>query len=496
MSIADYTREKTFEQLGYESLVLTSSAEGFNSRLGIALYVDSGHIDAADVDDGEHGLTPHYPLATLAFAYSLIPTTVPDSLYERGIRGYQVLIVLASRHEEDLSTGLGINTNPVLYELAISGSIAERPVREGGLHDDGRKPKLYTTTGAAAILDVSLPSVYIRNIVFESRCPNAGSGHEAIRLGTGGNTIYYPIEVTRCLFITKENTDGWNIGMHISATGAMILGLDISGNSWRAFTDNASCGPAIRMSQTGSVEINSVRVAYNDIVGKWASDGVATALIDDDNDTYIRKVEFRQNSVRSYHSGIKFISFNAATTGILIGNGGFLTGVSPEDAITAAGCHHIENRFTSDLLVASAPTLAPTEAGSLFVVEKSLTHSAIVSGGVDLTGNAAGGDILIEEVIVANGSTAMSSAGGAAVLELYTNNVAGAGSFLAEAEANLAANSALDLESATLRGRQCLLESGKKVTAKATTEDFTSGGTVTVYLICRRVSAGASLAAA
>jgi hypothetical protein len=41
-----------------------------------------------------------------------------------------------------------------------------------------------------------------------------------------------------------------------------------------------------------------------------------------------------------------------------------------------------------------------------------------------------------------------------------------------------------------------ILELGKKISIKATVTDFTSGGTADIYLVFRRLAAGATIAAA
>ena len=138
---------------------------------------------------------------------------------------------------------------------------------------------------------------------------------------------------------------------------------------------------------------------------------------------------------------------------------------------------------------------ANTGPGSSFVVSKTVVQSAIIAAGADLTAVSTTGAVLIEDVIIQNAGTACVSGANMAVLEIYSNNVAGAGSFITDAEAKLGANVVVSDATHTTKNK-LVLETGKKVTVKATTEDFTSGGNITFHLICRRLAAGAGLTAA
>lgn len=129
-----------------------------------------------------------------------------------------------------------------------------------------------------------------------------------------------------------------------------------------------------------------------------------------------------------------------------------------------------------------------------FVVTKSLTQSAIVAAGVDLTGLASG-PVLIEDIVIQNGSTAATSATNTAVLEIVSNNTSGNASFVTDAEAKLAANVVLSGVNHTSNNK-LVLESGKKLSVKATGEDFTSAGTIVFHIVCRPLQLSTKLPAA
>ncbi|MFH1031131.1 MAG: hypothetical protein V1767_00970 [Chloroflexota bacterium] len=131
--------------------------------------------------------------------------------------------------------------------------------------------------------------------------------------------------------------------------------------------------------------------------------------------------------------------------------------------------------------------------GTVFAVRKTINQNTIVAAGIALTGVATG-NLLIEDII-AQVATAVDSVGHAAVIELYSDNVLGNASFMTMAQAKLPANGGCDFKNATT-ARKLLLETGKKLSVKATTEDVTSNANITFTIICRKLDNGANLAAA
>jgi hypothetical protein len=145
----------------------------------------------------------------------------------------------------------------------------------------------------------------------------------------------------------------------------------------------------------------------------------------------------------------------------------------------------------ADIDAAVSTRLAADGIGTVFSIVKSVVHSDIVLAGIDLTGVSTG----LLELVTAyaqNGAVAMTSATNTAKLELANNNVRGSDLYLTDvAEANLGANTTNPLGNSI-----CVLESGKKISALALSENFTSAGTVDIYLVFRRLAAGATIAAA
>ena len=165
------------------------------------------------------------------------------------------------------------------------------------------------------------------------------------------------------------------------------------------------------------------------------------------------------------------------------------------DILSKAGGANTFNKTTDSLeAIADTITALSTDVGTVFSIVKSVLQSTIVAAGIDLTLASTGGALELIGAYIQNGGTAFSSAGGA-IAEMYTNNVRGSGSFFTMAEALGIANCVVGAGNATLWAG-VILELGKKISIKATVTDFTSGGTADIYLVFRRLAAGATIAAA
>jgi hypothetical protein len=190
------------------------------------------------------------------------------------------------------------------------------------------------------------------------------------------------------------------------------------------------------------------------------------------------------------------IAFHNSSTGFVEGNRvmGAKAGVV---GITGTGLTYGENQYANAVNTAMSSVGAPEGVGTIFMVSKSLTQSAVVSGGVDLTGTSTG-TLLLLNVIVQNGSTEWDSAANGATLEVHSDNTLGAGPIISLVETGVgcAANANADMYTAdgTDFGSQTVLLTGKKLLAKASGEDFTSGGTAVFYMIFQRLTDGATIA--
>lgn len=150
--------------------------------------------------------------------------------------------------------------------------------------------------------------------------------------------------------------------------------------------------------------------------------------------------------------------------------------------------------FDGAAAVTATAGMLRTAAGTSFVVKKTLTSSAVVQAGVDITAVSTVGDILIEDIVFQTNATGL-AAGTNFTVE--SNNTSGVAVFFSETVANLGANKTESLGTGSVTaGDAFVLETGKKLIAKCTVADCTGAGTVDVYIICRRLADNATLTAA
>ena len=147
----------------------------------------------------------------------------------------------------------------------------------------------------------------------------------------------------------------------------------------------------------------------------------------------------------------------------------------------------------TDLVTRLGTLLTATGISTTFVVKKTLTSSAVVQTGVDVTAASTGGALELLNVILQTNGTGLAVGTN---FTLESNNANGAAVFMAETVANLGASKTVDLSTASVTKQKFILESGKKIIAKSTVADCTGAGTIDVYFVFRRNAAGASIAAA
>ena len=147
----------------------------------------------------------------------------------------------------------------------------------------------------------------------------------------------------------------------------------------------------------------------------------------------------------------------------------------------------------TDLVTRLGTLLTATGIGTTFVVKKTLTSSAILQTGVDVTGASSGGALELLNAVLQTGGVGLA---GGMNFQLVNNNANGATLFMAETVTNLGSAATIDLTTASVTKQKFMLESGKKITAKATIADCTGVGTIDIYLTFRRNAAAATVAAA
>lgn len=152
--------------------------------------------------------------------------------------------------------------------------------------------------------------------------------------------------------------------------------------------------------------------------------------------------------------------------------------------------------FDGAASVTSTAGMLRTAAGTYFTVTKALTSSAILTTGVSVTGNAAGGDIYVQQAIFQTDATGL--AAGTNFQLQAASNTEGRNVVWSETVANLGASVTEDFTSGSVQSAAggFVLKSGKSIAAACTAANCTGTGVLNIYLVCMRMADGASLAAA
>jgi len=413
---------------------------------GRRIWVD----DATGTDAGGYGASPDAPVATLDYAVGLCTDNKGDVIY------------LMPGHSESQVADAVIATVDIEGVHIIGlGVGADRPT--------------FSLEHANATISVTDPSVTITNIRVASGVADCAAG---ITLAAGGDGAV----IQDCEF-----EDGGTAGTELKVAIAVATTVDdlvVKNCSFRTVE-----GGTITSAITFAGTHDNSRIEHCYFNGDFgtaaivASAGAGTRML------------IANNWIKT-KDGEPGIELKSDTTGVIAENYIESTGITdPDAAIVGADCSWFENYVVTADGAAAQPVGAYTEAaiGSVFSVKKTVTKAAIVAGGAALTGTSSG-TLLIEDCILQNDTTEIDSAGHAEVIEFYSNNTKGSTSFMTIA-ASVAASEMRDLAKSTT-GIKVVLESGKIVSVKATTEDVTSAGTADVYLIFRRLSEGATVAAA
>ncbi len=142
--------------------------------------------------------------------------------------------------------------------------------------------------------------------------------------------------------------------------------------------------------------------------------------------------------------------------------------------------------------IASEEARIKTAAGTTLMIQKTVSASAFITAGANLTTTAIG-PLYVENILVACDSGTITTATN---LEVLTNNVYGPAILYSEAIANLTANQASDLFTASVAKQRTVIENGKLLTFAST--GATAGGTghITITVVFRRMADGASITTA
>lgn len=465
-----------------------------SQRVGNVFFVDSGD----GTDGAGYGTHPDTPFATLDYAIGQCTANQGD-----------VIFVLPG-HAETITAAGGI-------DLDVAG------ITVIGLGEGEDRPIITFGTAAAADVDVDAANIKVKNILFKNDIDSQTAMIDVnaadftmedceLREGSAKQALIY-IDLAEDRATVRRTkvvsyTAGANSGIKIAAAKDEIKIEDcvIDGDFADAGIHNPTGTVAtnlrllrnvVRNRQTGDHAIELVSACTGEAVGNYLYGDTAAAIFDPGS-LFTAGNKFGQAidqesldyiplwpAAAAPANGVSLAAaLRDAWDALRNGTGGAEPGTN-KSIIDAIG-------FDGAAVVAASAGMLRTMAGTTFVVKKTLTSSAIVTGGVDVTGVSSVGDIAIEDWYLQTDATGL-AAGTSFTLE--TDNAKGATVFCSHAVGSLGAQTLVDKKGATT-GKGTVLESTKKVIAKCTVASCTGAGTIDVYLICRRLADNATLAAA
>ena len=315
------------------------------------LFVDSGHTDATDADDTEHGHSFEKPLATLDYAVGLMVAS------EGGV------ILLAPGHAETLSTSQ--------IDLDVAG------VTVIGIGEGQLTPTI-TYSNAADSIDIGANGVSIFNV----------------RLNPSVTDILIAVDVESG--VTDFRMEDCELLEGDGANDEFIVMVDLkSGNDDAVIRKNVFRTKAAAAGCTDGIILTAasarVKIEDNLAVGNWSTafiaDGAACTNI------------FVANNTIKVKDGEPGIELNTATTGILADNKIESTGGTPDTLIVADSCSWFNNTAVvadggADVIIGGGEMDAALIAYNLDHLLK--TACADTSDPVDMTAE------LVDDTVLAN----------------------------------------------------------------------------------------------
>jgi len=305
-----------------------------------------------------------------------------------------------------------------------------------GLGNGADRPR-FDYNGKTTYASVGANSVLLKNLTFR---PSAATVAKGIDVESSTTNV----TIEECEFMVGEEGDGTDEFVKTINVNTGADDLTLKNNVFRTHPSADGCTEAVHLGAGGSVD--RALIQDNVFEGNYSTAAIA------DGSTACTELVIKDNSYR-VKSGSPDTDLESGATGIFQG--------------------------TDPVFVTCT-----------------LSHDTVTSTAFDVTAASSGGALMLEEAIVQNGGTAFDSSADGAVFEMFSDNTSGSATWFKTTEASLAADVSLDIDNAATTGTRMVLESGKKIKLKATTEDFTSStGNATIYLKFRPVTAGASVVA-
>lgn len=461
--------------------------------VGNIYWVDSGKATTGG-DTSGFGDSPDRPFLTIDFAVSQCADNNGDFIF------------VMPGHVEDLASAETI-------DLDVAG------ISVVGIGDGADRPRI-DFNHATAGFDIGANSVTVRNLTFRPSVTVVAIGVD-IEAGMLRTTI------EECEFMEGEAGDG---------TDEFVLSIDnkvasndttIRGNVFKTFATCNGCTHAVHL--TGASD--RVTIVGNDISGNYqtaAIGGISTLSKDVLIKDNVLKVKDGEPGIEMFtgttgtivSNAIESTGASAATAivadamawiqnfiGTTDGGASSIVGVIPDSGADFIGADNSNNAAATTSVVTNADgsvlerleglqsELGTTAAGTRLIVTKVLTSSDVSQAGVDITGTASGGDLLIEDIFFNSDGTGLVTGTN---FRVETNNDEGVTLVFEETVANIGgANTTETLATGSVAAQFGVrIESGKKLVAKMTVAGGTGAGTLEIILVLIRGANGATISAA
>lgn len=349
------------------------------------------------------------------------------------------------------------HSETVLAAAGITQSVAGSSVV--GLGNGNRKPTVNFTTSAAATWLISGVDCLVQGMRFTC--------------GIASQVTMFDVTAKRATIMGNDFAEGTATGLaFIAVTGVANAadGLQIVGNDFYT-TTAGNYNHAIGLNEVN----DNVRVTDNRIYGAFALSGLHNIT-----GKVLTNLRIERNHIRNITAAKRALQLISACTGVSSNNRYFGGDTTVEAA--AFG--------TAMLTEGDIGNNASLDAGSTFVISKTVTSSTITQAGVDLTAASIGGALEVVDVKVQTGATGLAAGTN---FQVTSNNASGLAVMFAETVANLGANKTMNLANASVTKTGGVLESGKKFVLKSTVADCTGAGTIDVYITLRRLTGGANV---
>ncbi len=426
-------------------------------------YVDSTLSSAAD--NTGRGQSPNRALATLDYAIGRTTANNGDCIY------------LRPGHVETIPGG-------TLIDVDVEGITI---IAQG----EGDDRATFTYSHANSSIDIGADNVTL----------------VGLRLNPSITDTLIAIDVESG--VTNVTLDGIEFTQGDAAADEFVVAVDLkSGND---DTVIKNCNFKTKIASAGSTTGIILTAASADvrILNNTAYGNYSTAFIDDG--AAVTGIIIQGNSMK-VKDGEPCIEMTATTTGLLIDNQCESTGATADNTIVAADMSWFNNTAVvtdgaaagligtdpdvtaTTSTITTAITATNTVIGTDFCIGPYTIDGATITSVFKNVTQASSGTLLITDVIVQVGDTAMT--GAASVLEIQTDNaLGGIGPFYGATEAALIAEQVYSQNECVVAGADCglpVLESGKIIQVGASNANFTSTGNAYIYVCFKRLTAGAT----